>query len=291
MARWFATHDGMITVRQAAALDLTPSEIFGRTSRGEWLTVVSGIYRLASSPFTERAMVRAAAWAHRGVLDRTTAAWWHGLLPELPAPLTLSMTYTARQGRWTGCEVDVKRRSFCAEDLAEVDGVPVAGKELSVLGAVASVDDPADFVERLLFRNEVTVASLADSLERNRGMHGLGPAWKLITLLDSDTQGKAERLFRELLVEHEITGCVQQYGFQGWLLDFAWPELKVVVEIDGFAYHRDHKAFRRDMNKRNALTLNGWLVLNFSYHDVADDPLGCLETLAAALDARLAMTT
>lgn len=289
LAELFASQDGVISVQQANVLGLSAREIHGRVARGAWRPVAIGVYRLSSAPYTERALVRAAAWVHRGVLDRTTAAWWHGLLRELPEPLTLSMRSPKRPARWIDCEVDVKRRSFAAEDLTELAGVAVVSKELAVLGSIGLVVEPVPFVEELLFQKEVTLASLVSALRRNSGMHGLAPARRLVGLLDSNTQGKAERIFRELLRDHHVQGWDQQHWVHGWPLDFAWPELKVVVEVDGFAFHRDHKKFLSDMAKRNALSLDGWLVLTFSYHDLVDDPIGCLEILLAALRTRGAM--
>ncbi|MFZ2510244.1 MAG: type IV toxin-antitoxin system AbiEi family antitoxin domain-containing protein [Gordonia sp. (in: high G+C Gram-positive bacteria)] len=288
-ARFIANQDGVVTTGQAAGFELTASDIRGRVGRGEWVRVASGVFRLASAPYSERAMVRAAAWVLNARLDRTTAAWWHGLLPDLPKELTVSMTYTRNPDRWTDCAVDVRKRAFCAEDCTEADGVKVVGRDLSVLGSVGLLDDPTPFVEELLFRKEVTLASLTSALRRNPRMTGLGPARELLSLLDSNTQAKAEKLFRSLLTEHDIPACVQQHRFHGWPLDFAWPERKVVVEVDGFAFHRGHKKFQSDMAKRNALALDGWLVLTFSYHDIVNDPIGCIETLIAALRARPAL--
>ncbi|WP_440713768.1 endonuclease domain-containing protein [Gordonia sp. FQ] len=84
-----------------------------------------------------------------------------------------------------------------------------------------------------------------------------------------------------------LEGRVQQYPFHGWVVDFAWPELKVAVEIDGWAHHRDHKAFSRDMRKRNALATAGGVTLSFSRHDLTGDPAGCLEPVIGPLRDRM----
>lgn len=55
-------------------------------------------------------------------------------------------------------------------------------------------------------------------------------------------------------------------------VDFAWPDLRVVVEADGFVYHRDRKAYLRDRNLGNACTLAGWGLLRFSWEDVFHHP-------------------
>ena len=50
-------------------------------------------------------------------------------------------------------------------------------------------------------------------------------------------------------------------------LDFAWPALKLGVEVEGGIYrgggHTHVKDLKRDMEKSNLLTLAGWRLLRF----------------------------
>ena len=50
-----------------------------------------------------------------------------------------------------------------------------------------------------------------------------------------------------------------------WRLDFAWPSLKVGVEIDGFGYgHQAQQCMAEDNEKANAAVELGWYVLRFN---------------------------
>ena len=68
--------------------------------------------------------------------------------------------------------------------------------------------------------------------------------------------------------------CVTEYQFdesRKWRFDFAWPERKVAVEIDGGTYsggrHVRGKGYEGDCNKLNAAVMAGWVVLRFTgYH-------------------------
>jgi very-short-patch-repair endonuclease len=46
--------------------------------------------------------------------------------------------------------------------------------------------------------------------------------------------------------------------------DFVWPERRIVVEIDGWRFHRTVQAADRDAQRGNDATLAGWLHLRFS---------------------------
>lgn len=48
-----------------------------------------------------------------------------------------------------------------------------------------------------------------------------------------------------------------------WRLDFAWPDVKLAVEIES-SVHRIKSRFASDLDKYNRLTLEGWKLLRFT---------------------------
>lgn len=71
---------------------------------------------------------------------------------------------------------------------------------------------------------------------------------------------------------------------RNWRLDFAWPDRKLAVEIEGGVYsggrHTRGKGFSMDAEKRNAGVLAGWRILTFTADHL--DSGYALETLEAA---------
>lgn len=51
---------------------------------------------------------------------------------------------------------------------------------------------------------------------------------------------------------------VRQYGFGPYRLDLAYPEPKVAIEIDSAQRHSGTASYRRDREKWNLLTRQGW---------------------------------
>jgi very-short-patch-repair endonuclease len=78
----------------------------------------------------------------------------------------------------------------------------------------------------------------------------------------------------ELLKFHlnalQITGWVNEYRFceRMWRFDFAFPELKIAVEIEGGIHisgrHNRGKGMEEDMEKYNRAAVLGWTVLRYS---------------------------
>ncbi|GAA0316846.1 DUF559 domain-containing protein [Actinoallomurus spadix] len=100
----------------------------------------------------------------------------------------------------------------------------------------------------------------------------------MIDCCDPRSGSVLESALRMLLIEHEMRPPRTQYEMRAVSgrhlarVDFAWPELRVIVEADGFAYHRDRRAYLRDRTLGNACTLAGWRLLRFSWEDVFRHP-------------------
>lgn len=81
----------------------------------------------------------------------------------------------------------------------------------------------------------------------------------------------------------------QQYRVGVYRLDFAWPELGVALEVDGW-HHGEPARAARDAVRDRWLRQRGWLVLRV--HEVVDDDLAFrtmlsrVSELAYALDPR-----
>lgn len=72
-------------------------------------------------------------------------------------------------------------------------------------------------------------------------------------------------------------------------VDFAYPEVKLAIEVDGFGVHGTPRAMAKDFVRQNGLVPNGWHVLRFTWRQVVREPemvaraiAGALEGLAAA---------
>lgn len=59
---------------------------------------------------------------------------------------------------------------------------------------------------------------------------------------------------------------------RNWRVDFAWPDRRLIVEVEGGVYtggrHTRPSGFVKDIEKYNALTEAGWKVLRFSRREV-----------------------
>ena len=73
-----------------------------------------------------------------------------------------------------------------------------------------------------------------------------------------------------------------------YVVDFAWPAHRVVVETDGWAAHGHRVAFERDRARDAALHAAGWTVVRFTWRQVEHEPLLVIGRLGVLLGRRAA---
>jgi very-short-patch-repair endonuclease len=75
-------------------------------------------------------------------------------------------------------------------------------------------------------------------------------------------------------------------GYGRAVVDVAFPEQKVILEIDGWAFHRDLRAFFVDGPRQTALAAEGWVVVRTHWYELTETPETFLATLRRVLAAR-----
>ncbi len=55
-------------------------------------------------------------------------------------------------------------------------------------------------------------------------------------------------------------------------VDFAYPDIKVAIQSDGYLFHARQEDWLRDRHQDNVLAGLGWHVLRYTWHDVTERP-------------------
>ena len=109
------------------------------------------------------------------------------------------------------------------------------------------------------------------------GRRGVVHVRELIPLADPRAESPMESEARLMMLDGGLTCPELQFEVtdrlgRRWRLDFAWPDRRVAVEFDGFQWHSDPEAFRRDRQKRAALLDMDWSVTSIVADDVRKRP-------------------
>jgi very-short-patch-repair endonuclease len=68
--------------------------------------------------------------------------------------------------------------------------------------------------------------------------------------------------------------------------DFAYPEFRIAVFCDGFAYHGNPDTLELDARKRNWLQEQGWIVLTFWGKTIMRDAGACAREILSVYQQR-----
>jgi hypothetical protein len=277
--------------RDLLAAGLTRRELQRRVRRGELRPLTPHLFTDVAQPSPDETL-RAAAVALDAVVSHTSAALLWGLeLVVTPAQSTV--TVARDRSRATLAGVRVRRSDLADDDWQRRDGVRVTTvlrtavdlcRVLPLAEAVAAADSA-------LRRGLLTVADLRAALCALPAGRGRVLVSRVVALVDPRCGSVLESLLRVLLHLHGVRAPHTQLPVRarsGGLIgrvDFAWPDVGLVVEADGFAFHADRRRYRDDRRRGNALVLAGWRVLRFTWEDVVQHPEHVVACVRAALDA------
>lgn len=113
--------------------------------------------------------------------------------------------------------------------------------------------------------------------------------WRLLTEL---SEPEREYKFVRGVIGNEpgVRKRLRERGLRDWRFDFAWPEFKVAVEMEGGTWvkgaHVRGKHFRSDCEKYNFAQSLGWLIFRLTGDMLDEDPIGCIDMIKAAIGAR-----
>jgi very-short-patch-repair endonuclease len=130
-------------------------------------------------------------------------------------------------------------------------------------------------------------AAIADLLTRSNGRRGVGVLRAVVAEFDEGhlaTRSELERRALELLRARGLPAPAVNARVGRCEVDLLWRGRRVVVELDGFAYHRSAAAFERDRRRDADLQARGYRVLRVTWRQLTGDP----DWVAARLSALLA---
>jgi predicted transcriptional regulator of viral defense system len=179
-------------------------------------------------------------------------------------------------------------RSLDVVETTQLDGIPIATVAQTLLDVAA----PAYRLNMGKLLHEAIVLELFDlngisrvlaRSPRAPGARRLAEALtEEVPFTRSDLEEAALALFRSYSLPKPDSNAWIWDGEKLVEVDFVWREFGLIVEVDGWRYHRSRWRRRQDAAKTAALEAQGWTVLRFSEFAVAGTPAQMAATVLAA---------
>ncbi len=239
--------------------------------RGELAPVLPGVFCPREAADTFEARVSALACSDPdAVLTGGTAA----RLTFWPQLTSTEVECAARWERAARRGFVFSRRDVPVDLVVERAGVRLSSPALTAIDLVATKG--GDGIDRALRTRMTTLGRMWSAFELTPGRPGNLDRRRMLLDSRDEPWSAAERLAHRLLRRARVTGWqanvpVVLHG-QRYYLDVAFPASKLVVEIDGRLHEDDPEVFENDRWRQNALILDGWLVLRFTWRMLEEHP-------------------
>lgn len=286
---------GLIRRLQALRSGLSPDQIDYRIEVGRWIIVHPEVYAIGGTPSSWHQEVLAACfWARDGLASHRSAATLWGLTGfDSALPIDITSTRCHLPSR-SGLRVHHTNR-LLAKDRVERHAIPVTSIERTLLdiGAVAPPHRVAIAFDSALRQRLTSTARLDEYLRltARRGRRGVQTLRSLVksrSELEALPESALETLFLDIVRDSDLPMPELQFEIRDSArfvarVDFAWPEKKVALEMDGFEFHSGRENWERDRSRRNRITALGWSVLHGTWREIRRSPDEILMRIANAL--------
>lgn len=292
IARLAGRQHGVVARRQLVALPLGAGAIDHRLRRGRLHPLHRGVYAVGHRALSRegRWMAAVLAGGNGAALSHRSAGALWGILPNArtDAEITVPVTRRRRPG------LEQHQSILVADELTAVDGVPVttAARTLLDLAAVVRPHQLRRAVEEAEVRRLWDRLSVADLLDRHRGRRGTAELSALVAdaAVGLDvTRSDLEARFLAAVIDAGLprprANVPLEVGGRVLEPDFAWPERRVAVELDGHAFHATRASFEDDRARDRALHAAGWRVIRVTARQLLREREAVRADLVRALTA------
>jgi very-short-patch-repair endonuclease len=270
-----AEQHGLVTLQQALATGLSHDQVRHRIAIGAFRPFRRGVLAVGGAPrsWEQAALAAVLASGPDTVTSHETAAALWGFPDVGPGRIELT-TARADQRRMRGISTHRTNKFLDCEHTSR-HGVPVTSlaRTLVDLSARLSRVQLARALDKGLRRNRTTLRAVRICVSGLRPAPGRRPLViqrLLAERLPGYQPGDSHQEVRVLrvLVDAGLPEGVQQHRVEidghRFLLDLAFPEIKLAIEVDGYAVHNTRSSFDHDRARANLLVAEGWTMLRFT---------------------------
>jgi very-short-patch-repair endonuclease len=289
VAELAAKQHGVVAHRQLIELGLSKATIANRVVNRRLIGMHRGVYAVGHRALSPNGFRMAAVLAcgPGAVLSHRTAAGVWGLRPDHRTRWEVTVPRSAGRNL---ASFDAHQHRLDPRDRTELDAIPITTVARTLLDLAEVV--PRDQVDRALEQairlDLYDGRALDDVVARSPGRRGLKSLRAAITQLRPDraaTRSELERVALELIDRHRLPRPEVNARLAGYEVDLLWRARRVVVELDGHAFHSSPDAFERDRRRDAHLQSLGFRTLRFTWRQLDGESGVVAERLAAVLAA------
>ncbi|WP_370946658.1 endonuclease domain-containing protein [Amycolatopsis sp. cg5] len=243
---------------------------------------------------TTRAHAAQLAVGDPSALSGATSLALHGISVVEDASIHITIPPSRRVRAKPG--LVVHQAEYRAMDVIELNELRVCSLDLALAEFLSNGDKKTAFaaLDQAMFglsedHRRKLRDNVRDRLFERPDRRGIHRALMLLDLATGKAESPPESILRLLVVEAGFPVPEAQYeihtidGRRLYVLDLAWPSLRIALEYDGFAAHEERKDYDSERDAR--LAGRGWITIRAAAADLRD-PSRVLRELRVAFERR-----
>ena len=287
--RLASSQHGKVSRKQLTGIGFTSDAIDGNIRRGTFSVEHRGVYAVGPVARTKagRAMAAVLACGDGAVVSHRSAAYLQGLLPYPARNDDVDVTTASKTAPERPGIRSHRVNSLDGRDTRIHDNIPVTSpaRTLLDLAAKATESEFEQAFDEAVFRNKARKPQIEELIQRSAGRPGVV---LLRDLWNAEASGRrnrleAEKRFAGLVRAAKLPEPEPNVRIDRFVVDFLWPRHRVVVELDGFATHRDRRSFEGDRARDGDLQAMDFAVIRVTWRQLTKEPHAVVARVAARL--------
>jgi very-short-patch-repair endonuclease len=259
---------GVVARAQLVEAGLTRREIGEWVAAGRLHRMHRGVYAVGHKHLRVQGRWLAAVLAcgKGAVLSHQTAASLWDLRRVGSGAIHVTVPGDAGRKRQAGIRLH-RSTTLTQRDVTTKEGIPVTTIERTIIDLARTMrpDKLEEIVDNAGKRGIVDFADLrqANPASLQAVLRAYDPA---------PTRSELERRFLNICKRHGIERAEVNQIVEGYLVDFVWRDRRLIVEVDGYDYHRAPSKFETDREHDAELGAKNWRVRRFTWRQLEDRP-------------------
>jgi very-short-patch-repair endonuclease/predicted transcriptional regulator of viral defense system len=283
-----ASQHGVVTRAQVVAAGVPVHVLEYRVKSGRLHRIHRAVYRVgpAVSPWEREAAAVLACGDGAVLSDRTAGVLWN--IVRYPSGDVFVHVSVQCGQRRIGPDVRAHRIERLEPDERTVlHGLPITTPARTILD-LARTADAAELEQAIAMAEREGLATreefgrLMDRYPRRPGT----AAVRELLARDSGvvlTRSEAEALMVALFRKAGLRMPEVNVKLRGFEVDFVWRAEKLVVEVDGAAFHTSTRSFESDRRRDAMLAAAGFRVIRVTWRQLVEEPEAVIVRIAQAL--------
>jgi hypothetical protein len=268
---------GVISLSQLVACGFTPSGVQKLAKAGKLHRIHRGVYSLspAALPRPGNLLAAVLACGSGTLLASRSVAGHYGLITNSSSLIDVISPHRVRRPGIRARQVP----ELDARDRTKHLEVPCTSvaRTLLDLAAFGRPGELRSALEQAEVLGLFDLDAISDVIRRNEGRRGVGLLRSSLVAMTIDgpkLRSRFERRFlpisRSVGLGEPLNNHVIQLPGGAIEVDCYWPDHHLVVECDGYRFHKDRHAFRTDRRRDRRLAAVGIHCLRYVWEDLED---------------------